>query len=196
MPTNQSLRSALAADLTDLHNSWGWFVALGIALIVLGVACIIGNMTATLATVLAFGWLLLIGAVFTLIQAFRVRSWSGFFLLLLTALLRGFTGYLLVRYPGSGEVALTLLLASLFIVGGTFRLVGASSLQFPRWGWMAASGVLSMVLGAILLWQLPTSSVWFIGFALGVDFVFDGASFISLGTALRHIPPGQVLAGT
>ena len=91
-------------------------------------------MTATLATVLAFGWLLLIGGVVALVQAFQTRSWSGFFLFFLSALLRGVTGFLLIRYPLSGELSLTLIMASLFIVGGTFRAIGSASLHFPQWG--------------------------------------------------------------
>ena len=104
-------------------------------------------MTATLASVLAFGWLLIMGAVLALIQAFQVRSWSGFLLFFLSALLRGFAGYLLVRYPLEGEYGLTLLLASLFIVGGVFRAFGASALQFPQWGWAVVSGIVSVALG-------------------------------------------------
>ncbi len=151
-------------------------------------------MTATLVTVLAFGWLLIMGAIVALIQAFQVRSWSGFFLLFLSALLRGFTGYMLVRYPLAGEYGLTMLLASLFIVGGIFRSVGAATLQFPQWGWAMCSGIISVALGVMLLMQLPVMSLWFIGLAIGIDFIFDGGSFIALGAALRGVPSGRSFA--
>ena len=191
MSPSKSIVASVAAGLEEIHSSWGWFVALGIALIVLGVVGIVYDVTATLATVLAFGWLLIVGGVVSLIQAFRVRNWSGFFLYLLSAVLRGFTGYLLIRYPLSGAVSLTLVLASFFIVGGTFRAIGAGALQFPQWGWAVLSGIVSMALGVMLLMQLPASSLWFIGFAIGVEFVFDGASFIALGTAVRQVPGGH-----
>jgi len=67
-------------------------------------------------------------------------------------------------------------------------------LQFPRWGWAVFSGIVSVALGVMLLMQLPTSSLWFIGFAIGIDFIFDGTSFIALGTALRGVPSGRHLA--
>jgi uncharacterized membrane protein HdeD (DUF308 family) len=194
MSEQKSIAASIAAGLEEIHDSWGWFVALGISLIVLGAVCILSEVTTTLVTVLVFGWLLLVGGVFALIQAFRTRSWSGFLLCLLSALLRGFTGYLLIRYPISGALSLTLLLASFFIVGGTFRAVGAGALQFPRWGWAVFSGIVSVALGVMLLMQLPTSSLWFIGFAIGIDFIFDGTSFIALGTALRGVPSGRHLA--
>ena len=191
---NRSLGSSLAAGLDKVHDSGGWFVALGIALMGLGVVCILGDVTATFASVLAFGWLLLIGAVVALVQSFRTRDWSGFFLYFLTALLRGVAGYLLIRYPFRGAEALTLLLASLFIVAGIFRAVGASALRFPNWGWATVSGIVSLALGVLLLYQFPASSLWFIGFAIGVDFIFDGASLVALGMAVRHVPAGRGLA--
>jgi uncharacterized membrane protein HdeD (DUF308 family) len=194
MAASTSLAASIAAGVDKIHDSWGWFVALGIALILLGAVCVVGDMTATLASVLAFGALLIAGAVIALIQAFRVSTWSGFFLYLLSAVLRGVTGYLLVRFPFTGEMSLTLVLASFFIVGGIFRAVGAGALRFPQWGWTTLSGVISVALGVYLLVQLPTASLWFIGLAVGVDFIFDGISLVALGNALRGVPTGRALA--
>ncbi len=194
MLDRNSVAGQIEAGLDEIHGSWGWFVALGVALIALGGACIAYNATATEATVLVFGWLLLIGGVFALIQAFRTRTRSGFFLYLLSALLRGFTGYLLIRYPVAGELSLTLVLASFFLVGGIFRAVGAGTLQFPQWGWAMFSGLVSVALGVMLLMQLPTSSLWFIGLAIGIDFIFDGAWMIALGAALRRVPSSRTFA--
>jgi len=194
MPASKSIGTSIAAELGEIRHSWGWFVALGISLIVLGAICILGETTATLVTELAFGWLLIVGSVVALIQAFRVRTWSGFFLFFLSALLRGFTGYLLVRYPLVGEYSLTLLLASLFMVGGVFRAIGASTLQFPQWGWAVFSGVVSVALGVMLLNQLPTSSLWFIGLAIGIDFIVDGGWLIAFGATLRGVSTGRSFA--
>jgi len=194
MAGSNSIAASIAAGLDEVHRSWGWFVVLGIALVVLGAVCILGNMTATLASVLAFGWLLILGAVIALIQAFRVRTWSGFFIYFLSALLRGFTGYLLIRYPIAGEYGLTLLLASFFVVTGIFRAVGAGMLQFPQWGWAVFSGIVSVALGVMLITQLPQASLWFIGLAIGIDLIFDGSWFIALGAAVRHVPGAHTLA--
>lgn len=194
MADSNSIGGSISAGLDRIHDSWGWFVALGVALIALGIVCIMGNVTATLATVLALGWLLVIGAVIALVQAFRARDWSGFFLFFLAALLRGFTGYVLIRYPYNGEVGFTILLASLFVVGGLFRAVGASAMRFPNWGWTTFSGIISMVLGVWVLSQLPAASQFFIGIVVGVDFAFDGISAIALGSAVRNVPAGRDFA--
>jgi len=191
MSTSEFSQNPLLAGLEEIRSSWGWFLALGILLMILGAVCIVGDVTATFATVLVFGWLLLISGIFALIQAFRTMSWSGFFLYLLSALFRGFTGYLLIRYPFAGAASLTLILASFFVVGGIFRAIGAGVMKFPRWGWSVFSGIVSLVLGIMLLAQMPVSSVWFIGFAIGVDLIVDGASLIGFATAINTLPKSK-----
>jgi len=188
MSAEQFGYNPLAAGIEQIRHSWGWFLTLGILFILLGAVCVIGNVSATFGTVLVFGWMLLFSGIFALVHAFRTHSWQGFLLSLLSALFRGFTGYLLIRYPLAGAASLTLILASFFIVGGLFRAIGAGMLKFPRWGWSVFSGIVSLVLGIMLLAQMPVSSIWFIGFAIGVDLIFDGASLIGFATAIHRLP--------
>lgn len=178
----------LAQEIGEIRGSWGWFLALGVLSIVLGAICVIADVSATFATVLVFGWVLIVSAIFGLVHAFRTHTWQGFLLSLLSALFRGVAGYLLIRYPLAGAVSLTLLLASFLIVAGLFRAIGSGMLQFPRWGWSVFSGLVSLALGIMLLAQMPVSSVWFIGFAIGVDLICDGASLIGFATAVRKLP--------
>ncbi len=172
----------------EVRAEWGWFLGLGSVLVLLGAICMIGSVTATLVTVIAVGWLLLLSGVVTMVHAFGTRTWGGFLLSLLSALLRGFTGYLLVRYPIAGEIGLTLVLALLFLVGGLFRAIGASTLQLPRWKWSVFSGLVSVALGIMLLAQMPVSGIWFIGFAVGVDLLLDGATLIKIAAEVPHRP--------
>jgi uncharacterized membrane protein HdeD (DUF308 family) len=180
--------ASLLPGLRELNASWGWFVGLGLLLMLLGIICVIGDVTATFVTIMAFGWFLIFGGIVSLIHAIRVHTWSGFFLSLASALLRGFTGYFLLRYPGAGAVAITVLLSAFFIVSGVFRAAGAGVLRFPSWGWAMFSGIVSVVLGVMLLRQMPVSSLWFIGFAVGIDLILEGASLVSFGMALHRVP--------
>jgi uncharacterized membrane protein HdeD (DUF308 family) len=152
---------------------------------VLGVCCAASDVTATVASVSVFGWLLLIGGVFEFFHAFRAGTWSGFPLYLLGAFFRGFTGFLLIRYPVMGAEALTVVLASFSLVAGLFRAI-ALAIELPRWSWVVFSGVITAVLGFILLAQMPISSIWF---AIGVDLIFDG----NRDDRVRgcHPPPSQ-----
>jgi uncharacterized membrane protein HdeD (DUF308 family) len=63
--------------------------------------------------------------------------------------------------------------------------VGAASLRFPHWGWTGLSGFIALALGIMLLVQLPASSLWFLGLAVGIDLIFEGTGLIALGSALR-----------
>jgi uncharacterized membrane protein HdeD (DUF308 family) len=189
MSATQFADNPLAAGIEGIRSSWGWFLALGIVFILLGTVCVIGDVSATFATVLVFGWMLMFSGIFGLVHAFRTHSWQGFLLSLLGALFRDFTGYLLIRYPLAGAASLTLILASFFMVGGLFRSIGAAMLKFPRWGWAVFSGIVSVGLGVMLLAQMPLSSIWFIGFAIGVDLICDGASLIGFGTAIHQLFP-------
>jgi uncharacterized membrane protein HdeD (DUF308 family) len=188
MPNTLLTHNRIVAGINSVRSSWGWFLTGGILLTLLGTGCILYNVTATFATVMALGWLFIFGAAIALVQAFQMRSWSGFFPYLLSAAFRGFTGFLMLRYTFEGAFALTLVLASFFVVTGLFRAIAATMLRFPSWGWSAFSGVITVALGIMLLVQMPVSSVWFIGFAIGLDMVFEGTALIGFAAALRSLP--------
>jgi uncharacterized membrane protein HdeD (DUF308 family) len=121
-------------------------------------------------------------------------SWHGFFFYLLNAIIRGVTGYLLISHPDAGDAGdagVTLVLASLFIVGGLFRGAAASVIRFPSWAWTAFSGLVSVVLGIYLLATWSAASTYFIGIAIGVDLIFDGAALIGFAGAIRSLPKAQ-----
>jgi uncharacterized membrane protein HdeD (DUF308 family) len=107
----------------------------------LGIVCLGTARTATTMSILVFGWILVFSGVAWFIGAFQARSRGGVFLYLLNAIIRGTTGYFLLRHPDAGAEAVTILLASLFVVGGIFRIVAASLIQFPRWAWTVVSGL-------------------------------------------------------
>jgi uncharacterized membrane protein HdeD (DUF308 family) len=81
-----------------------------------------------------------------------------------------------------------MLLAALFIVGGLFRGIGASVIQFPRWGWTAFSGLVSIALGVYLLVTWPAASTFFVGIVIGIDLIFDGASLVGFAGAVHSLP--------
>jgi uncharacterized membrane protein HdeD (DUF308 family) len=175
------------AGIEELEKSWGWFLVLGILLMALGVACVATARTATTVSILVLGWVLIISAAVWLANAFQAWSWSGFFVYLLNAIIRGVTGYLLVTHPNAGAEGITMLIASLFIVGGVFRTAGASFIQFPRWGWTAVAGLISVILGVYLLANWSTVSTFFIGLAIGIDLIFDGSALVGFAGAIHSL---------
>jgi uncharacterized membrane protein HdeD (DUF308 family) len=185
---SESTFNPVLEGIEQIRSSWVWFLVLGILSVILGLGCIVFNVSATFATVMVFGWVLLFSGVTALVEAFRAGTGRGFFLYLLTAVFRGVTGYMLIRYPLMGAEAFTLVLASFFIAGGVLRAIGSAVTKFPRWAWAAFSGVLSALLGVMLLAQMPVSGLWFIGFAIGVDLISAGIAEIGLATAIHSLP--------
>src|SRR5215831_14057869 len=116
-----------AAGLDQVRKSWSWFLVLGILLIILGAICVVKAQTATTISILVLGWVLVISGVVWLVNSFYAYNWHGFFLFLLNAIIRGVTGYLLIRHPDAGAAGVTMLLASLFIVAGTCSRCGRHS---------------------------------------------------------------------
>jgi uncharacterized membrane protein HdeD (DUF308 family) len=183
-----SISDFFAAGLEQVRKSWGWFLVFGILLAVLGAVCIVKAESATTFSILALGWVLAISGVIWLVNAFRAFSWPGFFLYLFNAIIRGVIGYLLIRHPDAGAAGVTMVLASLFIVGGLFRAAGASVIQFPRWGWTVFAGLVSVVLGVYLLTTWTAASTYFIGMAVGIDLIFDGAALVGFAGAIHSLP--------
>jgi uncharacterized membrane protein HdeD (DUF308 family) len=64
-------------------------------------------------------------------------------------------------------------------------------MRFPSWGWTAFSGIVAVIVGFMLISQLPTSSLWFIGFLVGIEFIFNGIALIALGTPVKNVPAGR-----
>jgi uncharacterized membrane protein HdeD (DUF308 family) len=183
----ETLTASAFAGGDSKNNLRGWVIFAGIAMLVLGTAAVIYDVTATIASVVLFGWLLALAGIMQIVHAFQVRTWSGFFLYLLDGILRATVGTLLVLYPGSGALTLTLVLSFYFIVGGLFKTIGSIVLQFPSWGWSVASGLVSVVLGVMLAMQWPATGTWFIGFAVGLDLILYGWALLMFAAAVKKL---------
>jgi uncharacterized membrane protein HdeD (DUF308 family) len=188
MQSQTMTASAFAAGENE-GSFRGWVIFAGITLLVLGTAAVIYDVTATLASVFMFGWLLMLAGFMQIVHAFQVRTWSGFFLYLLDGIIRATVGTLLVVYPESGALTLTLVVSFYFIVGGLFKAVGSMVLQFPSWGWTVASGLVSVALGVMLALQWPASGLWFIGFAVGLDLILYGWALLMFAAAVKKVSP-------
>ena len=94
----QSPRS-LGSSISEVRSKWGWFVALGIAFLVLGAIAFCNVVTATVVSVFYVGMLMLIGAVMEIIHAFGVKSWGSFFWWLLSGMLYAIAGVIAFVNP-------------------------------------------------------------------------------------------------
>jgi uncharacterized membrane protein HdeD (DUF308 family) len=172
--------------METLSRNWGWLLALGILMIILGAFAIAAPYGATLAVQFALGWILVIGGIAEAIHAFMARGWGGFLLELLSAILYVVVGVLLLTNPVGGALALTIVLAVFLIVEGIFKIMMAMRVRDHRgWGWLLASGVLSVILGVLIWAEWPASGLWVIGLLVGIQLLFTGWSLVMLALAAR-----------
>ena len=173
--------------IEELHRHWVLFFALGIILILLGGMGISASGLVTLASVVFFGWLLIIGGAAVAIHAFWAKRWSGFFLQLLSGVLYLIVGWILVTRPGIGALTLTLVLAISLVVQGAFRIGVSLSTRMDGWGMLLVSGIITLVLGLMIWNEWPLSGIWVIGLFVGIDLIFYGWWLVSLALSVRHL---------
>jgi len=177
-----------SAGLEELRHSWGWYIGLGIVLIILGAIALGRTFIVTVASVMFFGWLLIAGGLIEAVHAFWRERWSGFFLDLFSGILYVVVGFMIVANPGASAAALTLLIAMFLIFGGIFRVVMALAARYPHWGWMLLHGGINLLLGVLIWRQWPVSGLWVIGLFVGIELLLNGWSLIMLGLAAKHLP--------
>ena len=184
MSALQALDVRLSAELA--HN-WGWFLAFGIALVALGVAAVARAVAATVVSMLFFGWLLLFAAGIEIAQTVMVGKWAGVFQHLMGAVLFGVVGLLMVWRPLVTAEILTLLMGAFFLVTGLFQIIAPAMISLPDWGWHVLNGVITLVLGILVLAQWPVSGLWVIGLFVGIELIFYGIAWIALALDLRAV---------
>jgi uncharacterized membrane protein HdeD (DUF308 family) len=171
----------------EMIQHWGWFLALGIVLVVLGIAAIARSVASTVVSMVFFGWLLLFAGMIEFVNAFMVGRWAGFFLHLLIAILFGITGILMLIRPVISAEAVTFLMSLFFLIGGLYQLISVMLTHLPGWGWQALNGVVSAILGFLLLAQWPISGLYAIGLFVGIDLILYGWAWIALALDLRKL---------
>jgi uncharacterized membrane protein HdeD (DUF308 family) len=166
-----------------------WFVALGAALIALGIIAAGAALITTYASMIFLSGVLLVGGIIRIVAAFRAREWTGSLLLALSGALYVVTGVLTFRHPVAAALALTLLFAALLVGVGLFRVIASIWYRFPSWGWVASGGGVSVLLGLMLWHAWPISGLWFIGFCIGIDLIVEGAGWIKLSSGSTTVHP-------
>ena len=190
MSTNQpDIAKFQRAVNQALHDHWVLYLVEGVVLLVLGAIAIIIPPLATLAATILFGWLFLISGVLGLVTSFMMRAAPGFWWSLISAALGVLVGGWLLAQPVSGAVSLTILLVAFFIIEGVVTIMFALDHKRElsgRWGWMLVSGIVDLVLGAMILAGLPSTAAWAIGLLVGINMVFGGTALIAMALHARN----------
>lgn len=176
----------IATALQALQASWRWFITVGLLLLVLGLIASVHVLAATVFSVVFVGVLIVVAGISQLVQAWRIKSWPGFLLWSLAGLLYTAAGVIAIINPITGAAALTLLLGATLIASGAMRLwLWFNNRGQQGWGWIATSGVITLLAGILIAAGWPDNSLWLLGLLLALDLLFQGWTLLLLGLALR-----------
>ena len=117
-----------------------------------------------------------------------MRHAPGFFWSLVSAILAIAAGIVLLRWPLSGALSLTLILTVFFVIEGVASIFYALEHKRElsgRWAWMMLSGALDLILGGIIFLGLPGTAAWAIGLLVGINMVFGGSAIMSMALLAR-----------
>jgi uncharacterized membrane protein HdeD (DUF308 family) len=156
-------------------HSRGWSIFWGVLLIVTGILAILMPGVAALATALTLAWLLVFAGSVEIVHAVQTRRRAGYGWKLASGIVTLLLGLSLLLFPIAGIATLALWIGVFVLVGGIVRLVLAFRLRPHRgWGWVLFDALLSIVIGGLIAWGWPASSIAFIGLLAGFWLLFAG----------------------
>jgi uncharacterized membrane protein HdeD (DUF308 family) len=125
-----------------VHQHSTLFLVEGIVLVILGLLAILVPQIASLAVELLLGWLFLISGVVGVFTTFWTKPAAGFWWSLISAVIAIIAGVLLLIWPLTGVVSMTIVLIAFFLIEGIASIMYAIEHRREltgRWGWMLAS---------------------------------------------------------
>lgn len=175
--------------LPAFGKNWKRFLALGIVIFLLGMFAIYASVFTTLLSVVAFGLIIFFSGIMMTYDTFTFwrGKKSGFFLHLLIACLYVLLGLALIINPVASSISFTLILGIFYIVIGIFRIAFTPTLRAPNWGWGWFNGVITLLLGILIVTSWPASGLYIIGLFIGLDLLFCGLTYIMLAFAARKL---------
>ena len=178
---------SLGLSIAPLRAKWGWIVALGIVYVIAGFIALGSVAMATVASVLVVGTMMIVAGIAEVINAFQVKSWGKFLLWALLGVLYIIAGFVTVDNPLFAAVLLTLILGASLVASGIMRIILAFSMRAEMpWIWVALSGVITLLLGLLILARWPINSIYILGLFLGIDLIMAGVSWLGLGFGLHR----------
>jgi uncharacterized membrane protein HdeD (DUF308 family) len=171
---SQVIREAMRERVKQ-HSFW-YIVQSGL-MILAGILALIFPVISSVAIVLFLGWLLIFSGILQAVSLIDARHVPHFWLQLVSVVLSVLVGVLFLRNPGAGLLTLTLLLIVFFMVEGISKVIFSLTIRpFPNWGWVFASGVISILLAFYLWANTPVTAIWLLGVLLGIELICEGAA--------------------
>lgn len=178
-------------NLEELPRKWGWLLALGILMLVAGSIGLYMTVAVTLVTVLFYGGLIMAGGILSLLHSIRAREekWQGRLSHVLLSLLYLLAGIFILVNPVAASVALTLLLAALFMAMGILRIVHGFQYRKRGWKWVSpvVVGLVDVIFALVIAFSWPVSGLWVIGLFVSIEMLMNGWILTFTALAARRL---------
>lgn len=171
-----------------VKKATNWFIAVAVLFILLGLFAIAEPWTAGLGVTLLVGWLLMVGAVAHFISAFKGHGARHVILQVVVGLVYLIGGLYFLTHTIMGVSTLTLLLSIVILAEGVLEVLAYFRLRNMHGAsWLLLNGVVTLLLGGMIWFHWPSSSIWAIGTLVGVNLLMTGISRLMLGLAARKL---------
>jgi len=169
-----------------IQDNWGWFLALGIALVIGGMILIAAPLATSIAVTILIAAVLFVGGLVQIYNAFKTQGSGSFLWNLITGLIAVIGGIVIYVNPLAGTFALTLVIAAIFIAQGISQILLAFKLKpHEGWVWVLVAGLVSLAAGVMIWLELPSSAAWALGLLAGISVLINGWSYIAIALAAK-----------
>lgn len=173
---------------TVIKKASGWFISMAVVFILLGMMAIIEPGVAGLAVTILVGWLLIFGSVAHLVAAFSGGGAGRVIWQVLIGIVYIVGGVYFLTHPLLALGTLTLLLAVVILTEAVFEIIAYFRMRNERGaGWLLVNALITLLLGGLIWFHWPSSSVWAIGILVGVNLLMTGISRLMFGLAARQL---------
>jgi uncharacterized membrane protein HdeD (DUF308 family) len=168
------------------HRIEHWLLVVGGCLAALGVLALAAPWVASKVVNFLVAGSLIAGGVSQLGMAASTFTWRGFWLALICGVLSIVAGTAMLAIPVEGVHALVTFLGLLILFEAAAKLAAACTVprDFP-WGWLLLDGVVTAVLGGVLLTARPEQAGVLLGIIVGINLLSSGIAFLASGLWLR-----------
>lgn len=172
-------------------------VLVGTVMLLVGISALSYTLVVGLIAVKVLGLFFLGGAFVHAFMLPAAKDWQGVVWHLLGIALYSIAGLVIFRDPMGSIKLVTLVIGVLFFVGGFTRIGFAMALRgAPGWSFALFNGVVSVVLGLLIVFEWPDSSYWAVGVLVAIDLLVSGAMLLALGLSGTPLPESRQSAST
>jgi uncharacterized membrane protein HdeD (DUF308 family) len=173
---------------TELKRVFRTSVALSVILIIFGVLAIALPVATSVGVVIVIGWLVIFAGIAQLVHAFQSKGIGHIAWKLLVAVLYLTAGAYLIAHPALGVAGFTLALAIFLCAEGATDVVTYfSTRKSGQSGWVLVDGIITLILGFMILKHWPVSSLWVIGTLVGISMVMTGTTRLMMALTARKL---------